>query len=79
MLGYRLRHVHDNTGGSGGSGGNDANRGGNGGGIVNNSHPIIPGITASSLSQSHEEALLMRWAWQAEQTQILLGAPLSSN
>ena len=78
MLGYRLRHVHDNTGGSGGTGGGDGNKGNNGGGNVNNGHPI-PGITASSLSQSHEEALLMRWAWQAEQTQILLGAPLSSD
>ena len=75
MLGYRLRHVHDNTG----SGGGDGNKGNNGGGNGGNSGPIITGISASSLSQSHEEALLMRWAWQAEQTQILLGAPLSSD
>ena len=66
--------MQENTvGGNGGNGGNGnggGNCNGNGGGNCNG--PITVG-SASNLSQSHEEALLLRWAWQAEQTQILLG------
>lgn len=89
MLGYRLRHVHDSTGtgasssggnggnSGGGTGGNGSGSGGNGSGSGSGGNGLgngpITAVSASSLSQSHEEALFIRLAWQAEQTQILLG------
>ena len=84
VLGYRLRHTHiNNSGGNGGGGSSDGSSGSSGTGSGSNGGQGVGGpittASASSLSQSHEEALFIRLAWQAEQTQILLGDPPHTN
>ena len=77
VLGYRLRHAHDHAGGTNASYGNVGNgsNGGNGNGPTNVTSSFDAAVQSASspLSRSHEEALFIRLAWLAEQTQILLG------